>query len=111
MEKLRNIAAAFSTIEQILCNFTIQRGNVLRFMVKRRNELGTENFDDTCKQALCRKLEQLVSKLDSTHSETIRIVKSDTATDWLTVLNKSEGFHRGMLRQYQKTASVEIKHG
>ena len=48
-------------------------------------ELGSENLDHSRKQALCSKLEQLVTKLDSSHAAVIQIVKSDLATDWLRV--------------------------
>ena len=43
-----------------------------------------EELDNSRKQALCIKLEQLVNKSDSIHAEIIRIVKSDNATGWLT---------------------------
>ena len=49
-------------------------------------ELGSENIDDSRKQALCSKLEQLVTQLDSSHAALMQIVKSDIALDWLTTL-------------------------
>ena len=56
--------------------------------MKLEEELGAENLDNSRKQALCGKLEQLLTKLDSTHAEVVKIVNSDTARDWSTVLSK-----------------------
>ena len=65
--------------------------------------MGSENLDDSRKQALFSKLEQLVTKLDSTHAALIQIVKSNIATDWLTALSENKDYHQCMLKQYQQT--------
>ena len=56
------------------------------------------------KQAFCSKVEQLVTKLDTSHAEIIRILKTDTATDCLKGLNENKYYHRGLLKPYQQTA-------
>ena len=66
-------------------------------------EIGTENLDNSRKQALCSKLEQLLAKLDSTHAELILNVKSDIAMDWLRSLREQKDFYRGVLKLYQRT--------
>ena len=67
-------------------------------------ELGSENLDDSRKQALCSKLEQLLTKLDSIHAAIIQIVKSEFATVYLTKLSKHKKYFRKILKQYQQTA-------
>ena len=67
------------------------------------DKLGSKNLDDFHKQALCSNLEQLVTKLDSSHASIIQIVNSNIATDWLTNLSKNKDYHRGLLNQYQQT--------
>ena len=59
---------------------------------KVEDELGSENLDDSCKQALCRILEQLVMKLDSSHAAIIQIVKSKFATEAFTNLSKNKNY-------------------
>ena len=71
---------------------------------KVEEKLGSEKLDDSRKQALCSKLEQLVTKLDSSHAATLQIVKSVLATDWLTSLSENRIFFQGLLKQYQQTA-------
>ena len=67
-------------------------------------ELGSENLDHSRKQALCSKLEQIVTKLDSSHAAIIQIVKSDLATDWLKSLCEIKIYFQGLLKQYQQSA-------
>ena len=74
-----------------------------RDAAKLEEQLGSEHFTDSRKQALCSKLEQSVTKLDSSHAAIIQIVKSDLATDWLKSLTGSKDYHRGLLKQYQQT--------
>ena len=76
-----------------------------REAVKLEEELGSENLDDSRKQALWSKLEQLVTKLYSTQAAIIQIVKSDIATSWLTNISKNNDFYQRMLKQYHQTAS------
>ena len=71
---------------------------------KVEEELGSEKLDDSRKQAVCSKLGQLVTKLDSSHAAVIQIVKSDLATDWLTSLSENKNYFQGLLKQYQQTA-------
>ena len=52
-------------------------------------ELGSENLDDSRKQALCSNLEQLVTQLDSIHAALIQILRSNIAAEWLTTLNEN----------------------
>ena len=86
----------FSTLEKNCTSFYSEA-------TKLEEELESENLGDSRKQAFCSKLEQLLKELDSTDSEIIRIVKSDTATDWLTALSKTNDYHRVILKQYQRT--------
>ena len=62
-----------------------------------------ENFDDSRKRARCSELEQLVTKLDSSHAEVIQIAKSNLATDWLTNLSKNKNYFQDLLKQNQQT--------
>ena len=71
---------------------------------KVEEELGSENLDDSRKQALCSKLEQLVTRLDLSHAEIIQIVKSDIATNLLTSLSENKNYFQGLLKQYQQTS-------
>ena len=57
---------------------------------KREEELRTEWLDNSRKQALWSKRAQLLTKSDSNHSEIKRILKPDTASDWLTTLNENK---------------------
>ena len=66
--------------------------------------MGTKNLDDSRKRALCSKMELFVTKLDSNHVEFIRIVKSDTPSDWLSTLSENKDYHWGMLKQYVRAA-------
>ena len=52
---------------------------------KEQEELGSENLDESRKQALSSKLDQLVTKLGSFHAGLIQIMKSNFATDWLMI--------------------------
>ena len=61
-------------------------------------EIGTENLDNSRKQALFSKLEQLLAKLGSTHAELILNVKSDIAMDWLRSLREQKDYYRGVLK-------------
>ena len=67
-------------------------------------KLESDNLNDSCKQALCSKLEQLVTKLDLIYAAFIQIVKSELATGALTTLPKSINFYQDLLKQYQKNA-------
>ena len=64
-------------------------------------------MDDSQKQALCSKMEQLVTKLDSIHATFIRIVKADTDTDCLKGLSANKDYHLGLLKRYEQTAESE----
>ena len=66
--------------------------------------MGSENLDDSRKQALRSKLEQLVTKLDSSHAAIIQLVKSKFATDWLTTLSNNKNYFQDLLKQHQQTA-------
>ena len=71
--------------------------------IKLEEELGTENSDDSQKQAMCDELEQLLAKLDPTHPEIIRIANSDTGTMYLTMTTlieiEDKDYHRGIQKQ------------
>ena len=66
--------------------------------------MDSKNLDDSRKQALRSKLEQLVIKLDSSHAAVIQLVKSKFATDWLTTLSNNKNYFQDLLKQYQQTA-------
>ena len=55
---------------------------------------GSENLDNSHKQALCGNVEQIVTKLDSSHAAIIQIVKSDFATELLTSLSEKKIYSR-----------------
>ena len=55
-----------------------------REAAKLGEELGSENLDDSRKQPLHSKLEQLFTKLDWSQAAIIEIVNSKLATDFLT---------------------------
>ena len=74
-----------------------------REAAKLGEDLGSENLDDSRKQALRSKLEQLVTKLDSSHAAILQIVKSKFATDWLTTLSNNKKC-QDLLKQLQPTA-------
>ena len=71
--------------------------------------LGIKNSHDSRKQALCGRLEQRLTKIISNHLKTIWIVKSDTASSWLTIVSENKDYHRSMLKQDPQTQSVEIR--
>ena len=71
---------------------------------KVEDELGSENLDNSHKKALCSKLEQLVTKLDSSHAAIIQIVKSKLAMESLTNLSENKNYFQDLLKQYQQTA-------
>ena len=75
-----------------------------REAAKLEEELGSENLDNSHKQALCSNLKHSVTMLDSSHAAIIQIVKSDITTDWLTNLRENKDYHRGQLKQNQRTA-------
>ena len=67
-------------------------------------ELGSENLNDSRKQALCSKMKQFVTKLDSSYTAIIQIVKSEFATDSLTTLSENKNYFQSLLKQYQQTS-------
>ena len=69
--------------------------------------LGSENLDGSRKQVLCGKLEQIVTKLDSSHAAVIQIVKSDFATESLTSLSEKKNYIQNQLKKYQQSAENE----
>ena len=69
-----------------------------------RDNLGSENLDDNRKQALRSKLEQLVTKIVSSHAKVIQIVNSKCATDWLLTLSNSKNYFQDLLKQDHQTA-------
>ena len=88
--KLREIAEYSSCVlnqrKGTMRLYTMSKKSKLfyREAVKLGEQLGSENLDDTRKQALSSKLEELITKLGSTHAALIQIVKSDITKDWLT---------------------------
>ena len=71
---------------------------------KVEEESTSESLDDSRKQVLCSKLEQLVTKLDSSHAAIIETVKSGFATVYLTNLGQHKNYYQNLLKQYQQTA-------
>ena len=67
-------------------------------------ESGSEILNGSRKQAFCRKLEQLVTKLDSSHAAIIQIAKSKFAKYWLTTLNNSKYCFQDLPKTSQQTA-------
>ena len=68
--------------------------------------MGSDNLNGSRKQALCKELEQLVTKLDSTHAENIQFVKSEIATDASTTFSKNKNYFQDLLKQYQQTEEI-----
>ena len=75
-----------------------------REAIKLEEELGSEKEDNSRKHAMCSKLEQLVTQLNSIHAALIQTVKANFATGCSTTLSEHAKNHHGMLRQYQQTA-------
>ena len=74
-----------------------------REAAKLEEEVVSENLYDSRKQALCSKLEQLVTKLYTSQTAIIQIVNSVLDTEWLTNLSENKAYHRGLLKQNQQT--------
>ena len=103
LEEQKNFATAFSTHRK---TYTIAEKyeSFYREAEKVDKELGLENLDDSRKQALCSKQEQLVTKLDSSHAAIIQIVKSEFSAGYLTNLSKHKNYFQDLLKQHQQTA-------
>ena len=75
-----------------------------REMSKLEEEFKKENLSDSLKQALCNKLEELLTTLDINSAEAIQLVKPDVRVGWFMVISNNRNYYTDLLKKYQQTA-------